>query len=223
MLKEDFYHGDQGECLKKLEKHHIQITHEFNSQKNKVFLQPEDFSDSVRGLPEDFDDKSGDYVHGEWEALVISVGAKELQSFNDYPLLYSILRQFPHKMIVAIMSVGGNTQIGNHTDDEGGWRYQMCLNDGGGNQSGMHVMNLDTKKQDLHTWKTGHSYVFEPGKQLHNGFNKNAGKRTTLLIDFWKESEYTKIKFNEYYQNYSKCFEGLDNFVNLYESRKQKA
>ena len=34
MLKEDFYHGDQGECFKKLEKHHVQISHEFNSQKN---------------------------------------------------------------------------------------------------------------------------------------------------------------------------------------------
>ena len=64
MLDKDFYHGDQGECFKKLEKHHTQITHEFNSHKNKLFLEPEDFSDSVRGTPEDFDNKSGDYVHG---------------------------------------------------------------------------------------------------------------------------------------------------------------
>ena len=44
-----------------------------------------------------------------------------------------------------------------------------------------------------------------------------------LLRQVYSKSEYTKVKFNEYYQNYSKCFEGLDNFVNLYESRKQKA
>jgi hypothetical protein len=32
------------------------IKHEFDSQPNKKFLDPEDFSDSVRGLPDDFDD-----------------------------------------------------------------------------------------------------------------------------------------------------------------------
>ena len=112
--------------------------------------------------------------------------------------------------------------IGNHTDSEGGWRYQMCLDDGGGDQSGMYVMNVGTKKQELMTWKTGEAYVFQPDIQLHNGFNSNTGERTTLLIDFFKESEYTKEKFEKYYQHYSECFEGLDNLVDTYESRKQK-
>ena len=121
------------------------------------------------------------------------------------------------------MTVGPNTKIGNHTDNEGGWRYQLCLDDGGGDQSGMHVMNLETKQQDLMLWKTGEAYVFQPDKQLHNGFNNNPGERTTLLIDFFKESEYTKDKFEKYYQHYSDCFEGLETLVDTYESRKQKA
>ena len=33
---------------------------------------------------------------------------------------------------------------------------------------------------------------------------------------------YTKEKFEEYYQHYSECFEGLENLVDVYESRKQK-
>jgi hypothetical protein len=98
----------------------------------------------------------------------------------------------------------------------------MCLDDGGGDQSGMWVMNLETGEQELMTWKTGEAYVFQPGMQLHNGFNKNPGERTTLLIDFWKESEYTKERFEEYYQHYSECFEGLENLVDVYESRKSK-
>ena len=86
----------------------------------------------------------------------------------------------------------------------------------------MYVMNLQTKKQELYTWRSGHAFVFQPDIQLHNGFNENPGPRTTLLIDFFKESLYTKTKFEEYYQNYSECFEGLENLVNTYESRKQK-
>ena len=120
------------------------------------------------------------------------------------------------------MTVGPDTKIGNHTDNEGGWRYQMCLDDGGGDQSGMYVLNLDSNRQELYTWKTGEAFVFQPDIQLHNGFNRNPGERTTLLIDFFKESEYTKEKFEKYYQNYSECFEGLDNLVDTYESRKQK-
>ena len=120
------------------------------------------------------------------------------------------------------MTVGPNTKIGNHTDNEGGWRYQMCLDDGGGDQSGMYVMNLETKKQELYTWKTGEAFVFQPDIQLHNGFNSNPGERTTLLIDFFKESLYTKDKYEKYYQHYSECFEGLENLVDTYESRKQK-
>jgi len=222
MLHKSYYYGQQGECFKQLEKYFQEIKHEFNSQLNKTFLQPEDFSDSVRGLPDDFDDKSGDYVHGEWQALGIHSGDKELQDFNDYPMLYSILRKFPYKTNVAIMTVGPDTKIGNHTDNEGGWRYQLCLDDGGGDQSGMHVMNLETRKQELYTWKTGEAFIFQPDIQVHNGFNRNPGERTTLLIDFFKESLYTKEKFEEYYQHYSECFEGLENLVDVYESRKQK-
>ena len=222
MLHKSYYYGQQGECFKQLEKYFQEIKHEFNSQLNKTFLQPEDFSDSVRGLPDDFDDKSGDYVHGEWQALGIHSGDKELQDFNDYPMLYSMLRKFPYKTNVAIMIVGPDTKIGNHTDNEGGWRYQLCLDDGGGDQSGMHVMNLETRKQELYTWKTGEAFIFQPDIQVHNGFNRNPGERTTLLIDFFKESLYTKEKFEEYYQHYSECFEGLENLVDVYESRKQK-
>jgi hypothetical protein len=222
MLHKSFYQGRQGECFTQLEKYWSEIKHEFDSQSSKTFLQPEDFSDSVRGLPDDFDDKSGDYVHGEWQALGIHSGDKELQDFNDYPMLYSMLRKFPYKTNVAIMIVGPDTKIGNHTDNEGGWRYQLCLDDGGGDQSGMHVMNLETRKQELYTWKTGEAFIFQPDIQVHNGFNRNPGERTTLLIDFFKESLYTKEKFEQYYQHYSECFEGLENLVDVYESRKQK-
>jgi len=222
MLDKSFYHGQQGECFRQLEKHWQNIKHEFDSQSNKVFLDPEDFSDSVRGKPYDFDNKSGDYVHGEWQALGIQSGEKELQDFNDYPMLFTILRKFPYKTNVAIMTVGPNTQIGNHTDNEGGWRYQMCLDDGGGSDSGMYVLNLGSKEQELYTWKSGRAFVFQPDLQLHNGFNRNPGPRTTLLIDFYKESVYTKDKFEKYYQHYSECFEGLENLVDVYESRKQK-
>ena len=58
MLDKSFYQGEQGECFRQLDKHWQDIKHEFDSQPNKVFLDPEDFSDSVRGLPEDFDDRS---------------------------------------------------------------------------------------------------------------------------------------------------------------------
>src|SRR5210317_284849 len=59
MLDKSFYQGEQGECFRQLDKHWQDIKHEFDSQPNKTFLDPEDFSDSVRGLPEDFDDRSG--------------------------------------------------------------------------------------------------------------------------------------------------------------------
>ena len=72
------------------------------------------------------------------------------------------------------------------------------------------------------TWKSGEAFVFQPDLQLHNGFNNNPRARTTLLIDFYKESLYTREKFEKYYQHYSECFEGLENLVDIYESRKQK-
>jgi len=210
-MNKSFYQGQQGECFKQLEKYFQEIKHEYNSQPNKIFLDPEDFSDGP-----------GDYVDGKWKALGIQSGDHEGQSFNDYPMLYTILRKFPYKTNVAIMVVGQNTKIGNHQDNEGGWRYQMCLDDGGGTDSGMYVMDLKTKKQELYTWKTGEAFVFQPDLQLHNGFNNNPGHRTTLLIDFFKEEAYTKEAFEKYYQHYSECFEGLENLVDVYESRKQQ-
>ena len=50
----------------------------------------------------------------------------------------------------------------------------------------------------------------------------NPNERTTLLIDFYKESLYTKEKFEAYYQNYSSEFEGLENLFEVYEKRKQE-
>ena len=123
MIDKSFYHGQQGECFKKLYKHFEDIRHEFFSQSNKIFLSPEDFSNSVRGEPQDYTDEDffykgdterrGDYVQGEWKALGIATGDHEYQNFNDYPMLYSILRKFPYKTNVAIMTVGPNTKIGN--------------------------------------------------------------------------------------------------------------
>ena len=107
MIDKSFYHGQQGECFKKLDKHFEEIRHEFFSQSNKIFLSPEDFSNSVRGDPQDYTDEDffykgdterrGDYVQGEWKALGILSGDNEGQPFNDYPMLYTILRKFPYK------------------------------------------------------------------------------------------------------------------------------
>ena len=201
----------QKECFKLFDKHYDQIKHEYLNHKNPALLTQHDFSDGAKT-----------YVEGNWYAVGISSGDRKVNNVKTYPILYSILRRFPYKTNVAIMTVGPDTKIGNHTDNEGGWRYQMCLEDGGGDQSGMYVLNLDTQKQELYTWKTGEAFVFQPDLQLHNGFNKNPGERTTLLIDFYKESLYTKDKFEKYYQHYSECFEGLENLVDVYESRKQK-
>ena len=95
MIDKSFYYGQQGDCFLQLEKHFKEIAHEFKSQPNKVFLNPEDFSNSVRGDPKDYTDKDkfypgdtdreGDYVKGEWKALGISSGTYEGQEFNDYP------------------------------------------------------------------------------------------------------------------------------------------
>ena len=95
MLDKSYYHGQQGECFLTVRKTFAEIKHEFDSQPIKLFLNPEDFSDSVRGLPDDFDDKSGDYVHGQWKALGIQSGSIEGQAFNDYPMLYSDTEKIP--------------------------------------------------------------------------------------------------------------------------------
>ena len=120
------------------------------------------------------------------------------------------------------MTVGPDTKIGNHRDSEGGWRYQMCIDDGGGDQSGMYYKDVETKEKKLHIWKTGDAFVFQPDLQLHNGYNNNPGERITLLIDFYKEKAYTKEAFEKYYQHYSDEFGGLENLVKAYEVRKQQ-
>ena len=232
MIDKSFYYGQQGDCFQKLDKHFEEIRHEYLSQPNKVFLSPEDFSNSVRGESQDYTDedffykgdteRKGDYVQGEWKALGIGSADHEAQSFNDYPMLYSILRKFPYKTNIAIMTVGPNTKIGNHRDSEGGWRYQMCIDDGGGDQSGMYYKDVETKEKKLHIWKTGDAFVFQPDLQLHNGYNNNPGERITLLIDFYKEKAYTKEAFEKYYQHYSDEFGGLENLVKAYEVRKQQ-
>jgi proline dehydrogenase len=45
----------------------------------------------------------------------------------------------------------------------------------------------------------------------------------TLLIDFYKESEYTPEAYESYLKNYDEKFEGLKELAELYEQRKQKA
>lgn len=224
MLDRSFYHGQQGECFTALEKHFDTIKQEYFAVKDKTFLHPEDFSDGVRGLADDFTetDRPGDYVKGDWRALGISSMDHEGQEYNDFPTLYDILRKFPYKTNVAFMVVGPNTSIGTHQDDEGGWRFQMCFEDGGGDQSGMYYQDLITKEKKLHTFKNGNMFAFKPGEQPHNGFNKNPGERLTLLIDFFKESEYTADGWENYVKNYDERFEGLKELAELYESRKNR-
>ena len=45
-IDKSFYHGQQGECFRLIDKHFEEIKHEFNSQSNKTFLDPEEV-DSV--------------------------------------------------------------------------------------------------------------------------------------------------------------------------------
>jgi len=210
MINKSFYYGRQGECFQKIDKHFNEIRYEYQSQPNKTFLSKDFFyqGDSEPRLQP---------TKGEWKILGIGSGKHEGQSFSNYPMLYSILRKFPYKTNVAFMIVGSNTKIGNHKDDEGGWRYQMCIDDGGGNQSGMYYKDIKTGKKKLHIWKTGEAFVFQPDIQPHNGYNNNSGERVTLLIDFYKESLYTKKKFDAYYQKYSDEFEGLENLINEYD------
>tara|TARA_Y100000758_G_scaffold291349_1_gene245659 strand:+ start:233 stop:871 length:639 start_codon:yes stop_codon:yes gene_type:complete len=210
MINKSFYHGRQGECFQKIDKHFNEIRYEYQSQPNKTFLSKDFFYEGDS-------DSRLQPTKGEWKILGIGSGEREGQSFNDYPMLYSILRKFPYKTNVAFMIVGPNTKIGNHKDDEGGWRYQMCIDDGGGNQSGMYYKDIKTEKKKLHIWKTEEAFVFQPDIQPHNGYNNNPSERVTLLIDFYKESLYTKKKFDAYYQQYSDEFEGLENLINEYD------
>ena len=81
MIDKSFYHGQQGECFKKLDKHFEEIRHEFFSQSNKIFLSPEDFSNSVRGEPQDYTDEDFFY--------------KSVRNFNSSTHLFdpSVLRK----------------------------------------------------------------------------------------------------------------------------------
>jgi hypothetical protein len=230
MINKSFYHGQQGECFQKLEKHFEEIRHEYLSQPNKTFLSKDFFYKSnpdPRAKPSKMENYSNVFLgddpdprleptKGEWKILGIGCGKHEGQSFSDYPMLYSILRKFPYKINVAFMVVGPGTKIPKHKDDEGGWRYQMCIDDGG-NQSGMYYKDVETGTEKLHNWKTGEAFIFQPDIQPHNGYNNNPRERVTLLIDFYKESLYTKEKFDSYYQKYSYEFDGLENLIAEYD------
>ena len=146
------------------------------------YMNENDFSQNLLSRQGEIDRIFVDYVQGEWKALGIGSADHEAQSFNDYPMLYSILRKFPYKTNIAIMTVGPNTKIGNHRDSEGGWRYQMCIDDGGGDQSGMYYKDVETKEKKLHIWKTGDSFVFQPDIQLHNGYNNNPPSANQVIF-----------------------------------------
>ena len=45
MLDKSYYHGQQGQCFQQLEKYFEEVKHEFDSQPNKIFLDPEDCGD----------------------------------------------------------------------------------------------------------------------------------------------------------------------------------
>ena len=125
-------------------------------------------------------------------------------------------------MNCAFMIVEPNTSIGTHRDREGGWRYQLCIDDGGGDQSGIDYsfINKDGWPQiETHIFKTGNSIVIQPGKWPHNGWNKNKNRRVTLLLDFFDENCYSKKAYDEYYKKYDNAFK-LEQLVRTYEQRK---
>ena len=201
----------QKECFKLLKKHFDQIKQEFLNHKNQTKLNQGDFSDGA-----------GTYVKGEWYAVGISCMDTKVQNPKLYPTLYSILEKFPYKMNCAFMIVEPNTSIGTHKDREGGWRYQLCIDDGGGDQSGIDYsfINKDGWPQiETHIFKTGNSIIIQPGKWPHNGWNKNKNRRVTLLLDFFDENCYSKKAYNEYYKRYDDAFQ-LEQLVKTYEQRK---
>jgi hypothetical protein len=125
-------------------------------------------------------------------------------------------------MNCAFMIVEPNTSIGTHKDKEGGWRYQLCIDDGGGDNSGLDYCFVNEQgwpQTETHIFKTGNSLVIQPGKMPHNGWNKNKNKRVTLLLDFFDENCYSKKAYNEYYKKYDKAFK-LEQLVRTYEQRK---
>lgn len=202
----------QKECFKLFDKHYDQIKHEYLNHKNPALLTQHDFSDGAKT-----------YVEGNWYAVGISSGDRKVNNVKTYPILYSILDQFKYKMNCAFMIVKPNTSIGTHRDREGGWRYQLCIDDGGGDQSGLDYMYCNEQgwpQTETHIFKNGDSIIIKPGQWPHNGWNKNKNNRVTLLLDYYDENEYNEKDFKKYYDNYDDAFEGLNNLCDLYEQRK---
>jgi hypothetical protein len=201
----------QKECFNLFDQHFDQIKQEYFNHKNPALLTQHDFSDGA-----------GTYVEGNWYAIGISSGKRKVQHNKQYPVLYSILDKFKYKMNCAIMVVKPNTSIGTHRDKEGGWRYQLCLDDGGGDNSGLDYCFVNKQgwpQTETHIFKNGNSIIIQPGKWPHNGWNKNKNKRVTLLLDFFDENCYSKKAYNEYYKKYDKAFK-LEQLVRTYEQRK---
>ncbi len=202
----------QQECFKLFEKHFNQIRQEYFNHKNPPLLTQHDFSDGA-----------GTYVEGNWYAVGISSGDRKVQDVKTYPVLYSILDKFSYKMNCAFMIVKPQTSIGTHKDREGGWRYQLCIDDGGGDNSGLNYAYVNENgwpQTETHTFKDGNSVIIQPGKWPHDGWNKNSRERVTLLLDYYDENEYNEKDFKKYYDNYDDAFDGLDNLCDVYEQRK---
>ena len=148
----------QKECFKLFEKHFDQIKKEFLAHKIQAKLDQHDFSDGA-----------GTYVKGEWYAIGVSIIDYKGHNENTFPTLYKILEKFPYKMNCAFMIVEPNTSIGTHKDKEGGWRYQLCLDDGGGDNSGLDYCFVNENgwpQTETHIFKTGNSIIIQPGKMM---------------------------------------------------------
>jgi hypothetical protein len=186
----------QGECFRQLEKHWQDIKHEFDSQPNKVFLDPEDFSDSVRGLPEDFDDKIVKEITytANGKHWAYSLEKEELQHsmtthavfnteeipiqdqccYNDCGTEHRNWQSHRQRGRLEIPDVSGRR----------GWRSEWHVCD--------ESRTKETGTDDLEIWRG----VRVPTRlAITQWIQRNPGERTTLLIDFYKESLYTKEKF----------------------------
>ena len=202
----------QKTCFEIFKTHYKSIAEEYQNHKNPTYLDQHDFSDGA-----------DTYVEGTWYAVGISSEDRKVQEESTYPILYSILDKFPYKMNCAFMVVKPNTTIGNHKDKEGGWRYQLTIDDGGGDNSGINYTYVNEEgwpQQETHIFKNGNSVIIQPGKQLHNGWNKNPRKRVTLLLDFYDETVYNKKDFIKYRNNYNDAFNSSGDLCDIYEGRK---
>ena len=77
MINKSFYHGRQGECFQKIDKHFNEIRYEYQSQPNKTFLSKDFFYEGDS-------DPRLQPTKGEWKILGIGSGEHEGQSFNNY-------------------------------------------------------------------------------------------------------------------------------------------